>query len=193
MLSVIIVFIEQNSDWIYKTFKRKECIRHVDDEKNPGLWVYSVASWCNVILLRYLYEKGRRHHWHKLLKNRFFALAFGRCSLLQLGWSGLCYVNLWWFIHLCVGAVVVVLRISMASWQLFKKKMKKLRWQVMLLRTLQTTVSLRMNLRQMKRSSLSRFKVGVKVNVCTVLQITAVIWNLVEGICNNLITLVING
>ncbi|KAJ7392349.1 hypothetical protein OS493_012008 [Desmophyllum pertusum] len=27
----------QNSDWIYKTFKRKECIRHVGDEKNPGL------------------------------------------------------------------------------------------------------------------------------------------------------------
>lgn len=27
----------ENSDWIYKTFKRKECVRHVDDEKNPGL------------------------------------------------------------------------------------------------------------------------------------------------------------
>lgn len=35
--SVFIVFTEQNSDWIYKTFKRKECVRHVDDEKNPGL------------------------------------------------------------------------------------------------------------------------------------------------------------
>lgn len=27
----------ENSDWIYKTFRRKECIRHVDDNKNPGL------------------------------------------------------------------------------------------------------------------------------------------------------------
>lgn len=27
----------QNSDWIYKTFKRKECIHHVEDKAKPGL------------------------------------------------------------------------------------------------------------------------------------------------------------